>query len=100
MSEKVLADLHQFAKGKPAQFVPHPLYDNFGEIISKEEARQRLNIDKEDKVLLFFGFIRKYKGLDILLNAMKILKQNSSTQNIKLLIAGEFYEDEKNYSQH
>ena len=99
MSEKVLADLHQFAKGKPAQFVPHPLYDNFGEIISKEDARQRLNIDKEDKVLLFFGFIRKYKGLDILLNAMKILKQNSSTQNIKLLIAGEFYEDEKNYSQ-
>jgi glycosyltransferase involved in cell wall biosynthesis len=99
MSEKVLADLHQFAKGKPVQFVPHPLYDNFGEIISKEEARQKLNINKDDKVLLFFGFIRKYKGLDILLNAMKLLKQNSSTQTIKLLIAGEFYEDEKNYTE-
>ena len=96
MSEKVLADLHQFAKGKPAQFVPHPLYDNFGEKISKEEARDKLGINKSDKVLLFFGFIRKYKGLDILLNAMKILKEKSSGQNIKLLIAGEFYEDEKN----
>ena len=99
MSEKVLQDLHQFAKGKPAQFVPHPLYDNFGEKISKEEARKKLDIDTEDRVILFFGFIRKYKGLDILLNAMKLLKQNPSTQNIKLLIAGEFYEDEKNYSE-
>src|SRR5258708_3875106 len=99
MSEKVLADLHQFAKGKPAQFVPHPLYDNFGEKISKEEAREKLNINKDDKVILFFGFIRKYKGLDILLNAMKLLNQNYSAQNIKLLIAGEFYEDEKNYRE-
>lgn len=99
MSEKVLADLKQFAKGKPAQFVPHPLYDNFGEKISKEEARKVLEIKQDDRVLLFFGFIRKYKGLDILLNAMKLLKRNSSTQNIKLLIAGEFYEDEKNYHE-
>ncbi|MEO8861950.1 MAG: glycosyltransferase family 4 protein [Ginsengibacter sp.] len=99
MSEKVLADLHQFAKGKPAQFVPHPLYDNFGEKVSKEEARQKLTIDSNDKVLLFFGFIRKYKGLDILLKAMKLLNQNPSSRNIKLLIAGEFYEDEKNYQE-
>src|SRR5450432_4626302 len=99
MSEKVLADLDQFAKGKPAQFVPHPLYDNFGEKISKEEAREKLNINKKDKVLLFFGFIRKYKGLDILLESMKILKKAPSTQNIKLLIAGEFYEYEKNYRE-
>ncbi len=97
MSQKVLADLAQFAKGKPAQFVPHPLYDNFGEKISKEEARKKLNISMDDKVLLFFGFIRKYKGLDILLESMKILQKSPSTQDIKLLIAGEFYEDEKNY---
>ncbi len=97
MSEKVLADLQKFAATKPAQFVPHPLYDNFGEKISKHEARQKLGIDPKDKVILFFGFIRKYKGLDILLNAMKLLKQDAATQNIKLLIAGEFYEDEKNY---
>jgi glycosyltransferase involved in cell wall biosynthesis len=99
MSQKVLADLNQFAKGKPAQFVPHPLYDNFGEKISREEAREKLNIDPGDKVLLFFGFIRKYKGLDILLESMKILKKSPSTQYIKLLIAGEFYEDEKNYRE-
>lgn len=98
MSQKVLQDLHQFAKGKPAQFVPHPLYDNFGEKISRQEARTKLNINRDDKVVLFFGFIRKYKGLDILLNAMKLLKQIPSAQNIKLLIAGEFYEDEKNYT--
>lgn len=99
MSQKVLADLHEFAKDKPSRFVPHPLYDNFGEKVSKEEAREKLKIDQDDKVLLFFGFIRHYKGLDILLNAMKLLKKNSSTQSIKLLIAGEFYEDEKNYTE-
>ena len=99
MSEKVLQDLHQFAKGKPAQFVPHPLYDNFGEKISKEEARKKLDIDTDARVILFFGFIRKYKGLDILLQAMKLIKQIPSVQNIKLLIAGEFYEDAANYSE-
>jgi len=99
MSEKVLADLHEFAKDKPSIFVPHPLYDNFGEKISKEEARSKLNISLNDKVILFFGFIRKYKGLDILLNTMKLLKRDPSTENIKLLIAGEFYEDEKNYER-
>ncbi|MEO8110942.1 MAG: glycosyltransferase family 4 protein [Ginsengibacter sp.] len=95
MSEKVLADLAQFAKDKPARFVPHPLYDNFGDKISKEEAREKLNIKLDEKVLLFFGFIRKYKGLDILLEAMK--NEELKRKNIKLLIAGEFYEDEKNY---
>ena len=68
MSQKVLQDLKEFAKNKPAQFVPHPLYDNFGEIISKEEARKKLGINQDEKLVLFFGFIRKYKGLDILLN--------------------------------
>jgi glycosyltransferase involved in cell wall biosynthesis len=99
MSQKVLGDLKQFAKDKPAQLVPHPLYDNFGEIISKEEARKKLGINMEDKVILFFGFIRKYKGLDILLNAFKILNSKNDIQDFKLLIAGEFYEDEKNYEE-
>jgi glycosyltransferase involved in cell wall biosynthesis len=99
MSEKVLSDLHQFSKNKPAQFIPHPLYDNFGEIISKEEAREKLRISSDDKVILFFGFIRKYKGLDILLNAIKLLNSESKIENLKLLIAGEFYDDEKNYLQ-
>ncbi len=53
--KKYLADLNQFAKDKPAQFVPHPLYDNFGEKINKDEARKKLNINRDDKVILFFG---------------------------------------------
>ena len=99
MSEKVLKDLKQFAKDKPATFVPHPLYDNFGEKISKEEARQHLNITGEVHIVLFFGFIRKYKGLDILLNSIKLLNTEYGVKNIRLLVAGEFYEDEKNYEE-
>lgn len=99
MSEKVLSDLPQFAAGKPAQFVPHPLYDNFGEQISKTAAREKLGISKDEKILLFFGFIRNYKGLDILLDAMKLLNIKSESSNIKLLIAGEFYEDRKAYDE-
>lgn len=97
MSEKVLADLKSFAPAKPAQFVAHPLYDNFGEKISKTEAREHLKIEGDVHILLFFGFIRKYKGLDILLNSIKILNAEFGVKNIRLLIAGEFYEDEKNY---
>ena len=95
MSEKVLADLRLFDRTKPAQYVPHPLYDNFGEKISQQEARQYLNIAAEQPVILFFGFIRKYKGLDILLQAMALLKQQMP--QLKLMIAGEFYEDQKEY---
>ena len=97
MSKMVLNDLKQFVTNKPSRFVPHPLYDNFGEQISKKEAREKLGIDLDDKIILFFGFIRKYKGLDILLEAMKILKVQG--QHIKLLIAGEFYDDKKIYDE-
>jgi len=97
MSEKTLSDLQQVSKDKPAQFIPHPLYDNFGKKISKQEARKKLGINEDEKVLLFFGFIRKYKGLDILLKAIKFLNADSKMQKLKLLIAGEFYENEKNY---
>jgi glycosyltransferase involved in cell wall biosynthesis len=99
MSEKVLKDLPVFAPTKPAKFIPHPLYDNFGEKISMVEARKQLGIDASDKILLFFGFIRNYKGLDILLDAMKLLQANPLSSNIKLLIAGEFYEDRKQYDE-
>lgn len=101
MSEKVLKDLQLFAPTKPAKFVAHPLYDNFGEKISKADAREKLTIKNDELVILFFfGFIRKYKGLDILLDAMKILHNyQPPTSNIKLLIAGEFYEDRKVYDE-
>jgi glycosyltransferase involved in cell wall biosynthesis len=95
MSEKVMHDLRLFEKTKPAKQVLHPLYDNFGEIISKAEARKYLHLNQDEKIILFFGFIRKYKGLDVLLETMADTRIKSS--NIKLLIAGEFYEDEKPY---
>lgn len=98
MSDKVMADLKLFAPQKPARLVVHPLYDNFGEKVDKQAAREKLKIGAAEKILLFFGFIRKYKGLDILLDAMQILsKQNRS--DIKLLVAGEFYEDNRAYQQ-
>lgn len=107
MSEKVMSDLRSFTATKPAKLVPHPLYDNFGEKISKDEAKKKLEIDNGQKLLLFFGFIRTYKGLDILLNAMKLVSNRKpdpgqgqkETSNLKLLIAGEFYEDRKPYDE-
>lgn len=100
MSEKVMRDLRSITN-KPAQQVVHPLYDNFGEALSKEEARKYLSIPVDEKIILFFGFIRKYKGLDVLLEAMKILSDkklhDTSLHLPKLLIAGEFYEDRKTY---
>ncbi|MGB3008150.1 MAG: glycosyltransferase [Chitinophagaceae bacterium] len=100
MSEKVLSDLRLFEKSKPAQLVSHPLYDNFGAIISKEEARKHLGLPENEKIILFFGFIRKYKGLDLLLEAISVL-ENLKPQplHVKLLIAGEFYEDKKQYEE-
>jgi len=103
MSEKVMQDLKKFESQKPARQVLHPLYDNFGSIISKQDARKALwmhsglDIGLEDKIILFFGFIRKYKGLDILLRAMA--DPGIKTAGIKLLVAGEFYEDEKPYKK-
>ena len=100
MSEKVMNDLRLFEKVKPAQLVSHPLYDNFGAIISKAEARKHLGLPENDKIILFFGFIRKYKGLDLLFEAMSHLNNlKPQTLNLKLLVAGEFYEDEKPYKE-
>ncbi len=95
MSEKVLKDLRSFTK-KPARLVQHPLYDNFGSPLSKEEARKHLGLSPTGRILLFFGFIRQYKGLDLLLKALAILKERMP--GIKLLLAGEFYEDEQPYN--
>ncbi|MFT3701791.1 MAG: glycosyltransferase [Agriterribacter sp.] len=102
MSEKVLSDLRSIETSKPAKFVSHPLYDNFGDIISKEVARKELGLTANGRVILFFGFIRKYKGLDILLDAMKMVKNQVAQKHetpVQLLVAGEFYEDDKPYLQ-
>ncbi len=102
MSDEVMRDLRLFETVKPAKKVTHPLYDNFGPIIPKEEARellkikQGLDIGTSDRVILFFGFIRKYKGLDILLRAMA--EPGIAASGIRLLIAGEYYEYAKTYT--
>jgi glycosyltransferase involved in cell wall biosynthesis len=95
MSEKVMNDLRFFEKEKTATIVQHPLYDNFGEAISKEDARKNLSLPTDEKIILFFGFIRNYKGLDILLRSMADERIRSA--GIKLMVAGEFYEDKNQY---
>ena len=102
MSEKVMNDLRLFQKTRPARQVAHPLYDNFGEPIPKQVAREYLRsrsaaINDTDRIILFFGFIRKYKGLDILLETMADKRIRAA--GIKLLVAGEFYEDAAPYRE-
>jgi glycosyltransferase involved in cell wall biosynthesis len=96
MSREVLNDLKKFSS-KPAIYTPHPLYDNYGSPITREQALQNIGLATNEKYLLFFGFIRKYKGLDWLLEAMKDERIKSS--NLILIIAGEFYGDEELYTQ-
>jgi D-inositol-3-phosphate glycosyltransferase len=95
MSRSVLNDLDLFDKSKPKVYSPHPLYDNFGDALPKPDARKKLNLGGNEKVILFFGFIRDYKGLDILLGAMQ--DKEIKKLKIKLLVAGEFYTDSKPY---
>ena len=92
MSESVLHDLGHFTESKPALLIPHPLYDNFGEPVPMQEARNRLKLP-EGPLLLFFGFIRDYKGLDLLLDALAMLKDHP----VKAVVAGEFYTDPDPY---
>ena len=99
MSEKVMNDLKLFDSLKPVQLILHPLYDNFGEKINKEIARKSIGINVDEKIILFFGFIRKYKGLDILLDALALIKQQQKRTEFKVLIAGEFYEDRKPFDE-
>jgi glycosyltransferase involved in cell wall biosynthesis len=100
MSKQVLQDLKLFTS-KTATLLPHPLYDNFGVKESISVARETLhrvfnyNINAGDKLLVFFGLVRNYKGLDILLDALA----QTNDKQIKLLIAGEFYEAEKPYRE-
>ncbi len=95
MSKSVLSDLNKFNQIKPREYYPHPLYDNFGEAIPKEEAKLRLKLDPETNYLLFFGFIRDYKGLDLLLKALA--DQKLRDLPLKLLVAGEYYGNEDKY---
>jgi glycosyltransferase involved in cell wall biosynthesis len=98
MSDKVLNDLKTFTS-KPGLKIDLPLFDNFGAKVPVQEARNFVQVPQDKKVLLFFGFIRKYKGLDILIEAIGILKQRNEAlyKSLYVVIAGEFYEDEEKY---
>src|SRR5690554_1180218 len=97
MSQSVLIDINKFDTKKPKLLSPHPLFDNFGEKISKSQALQELNLNPNDINLLFFGLIREYKGLDLLLEALADERLNQFP--IKLLVAGEFYDKPEPYFQ-
>jgi glycosyltransferase involved in cell wall biosynthesis len=92
-SHIVSKDLLRITSSPVYKVVPHPVYESFGEPLDKTTARTRIGLDQEN-VILFFGIIREYKGLDLLLKAIpEILKRHK----IKLIVAGEFYEKENYY---
>jgi len=95
MSESVGHDLRLFDKTKPARLIPHPIYDNYGQAVSKQVAIETLRLNPDFKYVLFFGFIREYKGLDLLLEAIALLPPQFSY--LRFIIAGEFYSDATPY---
>ena len=97
MSKVVLNDLSIFTQNLNKAYSPHPMYENYGDAISIDLARKKLNLNPHDKIILFFGLIRHYKGLDILLEALAA--PEIKNQGVKLLIAGEFYDDKNFYLQ-
>ena len=95
LSESVLNDLKKLNYKKPKILTPHPIYDHYGTVEPREKALLNLNLSKEDRYILFFGFIRDYKGLDLLLKAFA--NPYFRPNRIKLIIAGEFYTDKTEY---
>lgn len=97
MSKKVGEDLSNFGFKSNKKYCPHPLFDNYGVEIDKIKAKKKLGLDKDYKYILFFGLIREYKGLDLLIDAIdhNYFKENK----IKLLVAGEFYSDVNQYEK-
>lgn len=97
MSKEVYGDIDRFVKKPVKRWSPHPVYDHYGELISREEALERLGLSPEYRYLLFFGFIREYKGLDLLLEAMT--DRRIQEKPLKLIVAGEYYGNEAFYSR-
>lgn len=95
MSESVERDLARLGVDVPVRRIAHPIYDIFGAGIPRREARSRLGLPESAPVLLFFGFIRRYKGLQVLLDAMP--RVVAALPDVRLVVAGEFYEDEAPY---
>lgn len=98
LSESVVKDIEKFDKRHcPKRFSPHPIYDHYGDRLPREQALSLLNLDPAFRYVLFFGFIRDYKGLDLLIDAFADDQIRQS--NVKLLVAGEFYGDPAPYLQ-
>ena len=100
LSESVVGDIEKVESQtsrvkRPKTFSPHPIYDHYGERMSKNEACKALNLPADKNYMLFFGLVRAYKGLDLLLGAFGCVKDQ--LPNLQLIIAGEFYEDEDKY---
>lgn len=96
LSQSVLTDIAKFGDvPKPMACSPHPIYDHYGERMSKAAACEALNLDPQNDYMLFFGLVRAYKGLDLLIDAFAEVKDK--LPNLRLLVAGEFYEDELKY---
>jgi glycosyltransferase involved in cell wall biosynthesis len=92
-SGAVEKELNAFSPRARYELVPHPVYEIFGTNLPKEKARQELGI-RDERVILFFGYVRRYKGLHILLDAMPTILKS---MKVKLLVIGEFYDDEQKY---
>jgi len=95
LSSSVLDDLNKFTNSEEKIFIPHPIYDSFGEIVEKSTSREKLGLDVNGKYLLFFGFVRKYKGLDVMLDVMA--DKRIQDLGVKLIVAGEFYDNKQEY---
>ncbi len=92
MSSEVGQQLKEFNFKGENRFSPHPIYDIYGQRVERELAAERLGLDPGERYALFFGFIRAYKGLDLLLDAWAMVGEKR-----KLIVAGEFYEDKEKY---
>ena len=98
LSQSVVEDIANLGDElKPATFSPHPIYDHYGKRMSKAEACEALGIDDKQDYMLFFGLVRAYKGLDLLIDAFAQVKDE--LPKLRLLVAGEFYEDEQKYRE-
>jgi len=95
MSKTVMDDLKVFREKIPVKLSPHPLFDNYGAPVERSLALAALNLSPDESYLLFFGFIRAYKGLDLLIEAFS--DKRLRNRKLKLIIAGEFYEDDIPY---
>ena len=95
-SASVEKELLEFVPDATYKRVALPMFDLFKERIPKDEARRQLGI-ADEKVIMFFGYIRPYKGLHMLIDAMKIVKEK---MKLRLLVCGEYYGDEEKYRTH